>query len=111
MARLPKGFRPDNFESYSSLQCSFTTTRFLCCNFLGWESFLEANPPDILALYKTNLKYSIDSSNFPMKGYLPLIRKPCSLCKGETSFCTVLIPRKLWVFVLLTWNLKKMKKA
>ena len=31
--------------------------------------------PDILALCKTNLDDSIDSSNFSVKGYLPLIRK------------------------------------
>ena len=31
--------------------------------------------PDILALYETNLDDSIDSSNFSVRGYLPLIRK------------------------------------
>ena len=31
--------------------------------------------PDILALCKTNLDDSIDSSNFSVRGYLPLIRK------------------------------------
>ena len=36
---------------------------------------LKSNSPDILALYKTNLDDSIDSGNFSVRGYLPLIRK------------------------------------
>ena len=36
---------------------------------------LKSNSPDILALYKTNLDDSIDSGNFSVKGYLPLIQK------------------------------------
>ena len=42
------------------------------------ESFLELNSPDILALCKTNLDDSIDSGNFSVRGYLPLIRKDSS---------------------------------
>ena len=44
-------------------------------NFVECESFLESNSPDILALCKTNLDDSIDSGNFSVKGYLPLILK------------------------------------
>ena len=33
------------------------------------------NSPDILALCETNLDDSIDSDNFSVRGYLPLIQK------------------------------------
>ena len=39
------------------------------------ESFLESNSPDILALCKTNVDDSVDSGNFSVRGYLPLVRK------------------------------------
>ena len=44
-------------------------------NIVDCKSFLEPNSPDILALCETNLDDSIDSGNFSVKGYLPLIRK------------------------------------
>ena len=50
----------------------------LCSNFVDCESFLESNSPDILALCEANLDDSIDSGNFSVKGYLPLIRKDSS---------------------------------
>ena len=37
--------------------------------------FLESNYPDIHALCETNLDDSIDSGNFSVTGFLPLIRK------------------------------------
>ena len=46
--------------------------------FVDCESFLESNSPDILALCETNLDDSIDSGNFSVRGYLPLIRKDSS---------------------------------
>ena len=42
------------------------------------ESFLESNSPHILALCETNLDDSIDSGNFSVRGYLPLIQKDSS---------------------------------
>ena len=39
------------------------------------ESFFESNSPDILALCETNLNDSIDSINFSVMDYLPLIQK------------------------------------
>ena len=42
---------------------------------LSCESFLESNCLDILALCETSLDDSIDSGNFSMTGYLPLIWK------------------------------------
>ena len=78
MAILSKACKPDNFESHDSLKLSFTNIRGLRTNFVDWESFLESNSPDILALCETNLDDSIDSSNLSVGGYLPLIRKDSS---------------------------------
>ena len=75
MAILSKACEPDNFESHNSLKFSFTNVRGLPSNFVDCESFLESNSPDILALCETNLDDSIDSGNFSVTGYLPLIRK------------------------------------
>ena len=72
---LSKGCKPDNFEQRNSLELIFTNIRGLRSNFVECESFLEPNTPDILALCKTNLDYSIDSGNFFVRVYLPLIWK------------------------------------
>ena len=74
MAILSKGCKPDNFEPHSSLKLSFTNIWGLRSNFVECESFLDSNSPDILALCETNLDDSIDSGNFPVRGYLTLIR-------------------------------------
>ena len=50
-----------------------TNIRGLHSGFVDCESFLESNSPDILTLCETNLDDSIDSGNFSVKGYLPLI--------------------------------------
>ena len=78
MAILSKACKPDNFESHNPLKLSFTNIRGLHTNFVDWESFLESNSPDILALCETILDDSIDSGNFSVRGYLPLIRKDSS---------------------------------
>ena len=75
MATLSKGCQPNNFEPHNSLKLSFTNIGGFCSNFIERESFLESNSPDILAFRKTNLDDSIDSSDFSMRGYLPLIQK------------------------------------
>ena len=49
-----------------------------CLNFVECVSFLESNSPDVLALCETNLDDSIDSGNFSVRGYLPLIWKHSS---------------------------------
>ena len=72
---LPKGCTPDNFELHNSVKLSFTNIHGLCSNFVECESLLESNSPDILALCEKNLDDSIDSDNFSMRGFLPLIRK------------------------------------
>ena len=108
MAILSKRCKPDNFEPHNSLKLSFTNIRGLRSNFVECESFLESNSPDILALCETNLDDSIDSGNFSVRGYLPLIQKDsgthawsCSLCERRTSFCTGLFSRKLCGFLLM----------
>ena len=73
MTILSKACKPDNSESRNSLKLSFTNIRGLHSNFVDCESFLESNSPDILALCETNLDDSIDSGNFSVRGYLPLI--------------------------------------
>ena len=72
---LSKGCKPDNFESHNSPKLSFMNICGLQSNFVECESFLQSNSPDILALCETNLDDSIDSRNFSVTGYLPLIRR------------------------------------
>ena len=75
MAILSKACKPDNFESHSFLKLSFTNIRGFRSKFVDCDSFLESNSPDILTLCETNLDHSIDSGNFSVRGYLPLIQK------------------------------------
>ena len=75
MTILSRACKPDNFESHNSLKLSFTNIRGLPSNFVDCESFLESSSPDVLALCETNLGDSIDSGNFSVRGYLPLIQK------------------------------------
>ena len=70
---ISKACKPDNFELHNSLKLSFMNIRGLHLSFVDGESFLESNSPDILALCETNLDDSIDSGNFSVTGYLPLI--------------------------------------
>ena len=78
MAILSKACKPDNLESGNSLMLNFTNIRGLRSNFVDCESYLGSNSPDILALCETILDDSIDSGNFSVRGYLPLIRKDSS---------------------------------
>ena len=78
MVILSKVCKPDNCESHNALKLSFTNIRGLRSNFVDCKSFLESNSPDILALCETNLDDSIDSGNFFVRDYLPLIRKDSS---------------------------------
>ena len=78
LAILSKACKPDNFELHNSLKLSFMNIWGLHSNFVDCESFLESNSPDILALCETNLDDSIDSGNFSVRGYLPLIQKDSS---------------------------------
>ena len=75
MAILSEGCKLDNFEPHNSLKVSFTNIRGLRSNFVECEPFLESNSLDILALCETNLDDSIDSGDFSVGDYLPLIRR------------------------------------
>ena len=72
---LSKGCKSDNFQQHNSLKRSFIDIRGLHSNCVECESFLESNSPDILAVCQTNLDDSIDSGDFSMRVYHPLIRK------------------------------------
>ena len=78
MAILSKASEPDNFESQNFLKLNFTNIQGLRSNFVDCKFFLESNSPDILAPCKTNLDDSIDSGNFSVRGYFPLIQKDSS---------------------------------
>ena len=96
MVILSKACKPDNFEFHNFLKLSFMNIRHLSSNFVDCESFLDSNSPDILALCETNLDGLVDSGNFSVRDFLPLILKDSnSLREGRTSFCMGLICRKL----------------
>ena len=88
MAILSKGCKPDNCGLHNSLKLSFTDIQGLNSNFVECESFLESNSLGILALCEINLDDSIDSGNFSLRDYLPLIRKD-SVC--ILSICILLV--------------------
>ena len=75
MTILSKRCKPDNFKSHNSPKLSLMNISGLHSNFVDCESFLESNSPDILAICETNLDDSIDSGNFSVRDYLPLIQK------------------------------------
>ena len=103
-----KSYTDMNTNSHNSLKLSFTNIQGLHSNFVECESFLESNSPNILALCETNLDESIDSGNFfeglssfnPKRFYYSYVWS-CSSREGRTSFCTGLISRKLYRFVLM----------
>ena len=78
MVILSKACKPDNFESHSSLKLSFMNIQGLHSNCVDCKSLFESNSSEILALCETNLDDSIDSGNFSVRGYLPLIGKDSS---------------------------------
>ena len=78
MTILSNACKSDNFQLHNSLKLSFTNIRGFRSYFVDCESFLESNSPDILALCETNPDDSIDSGNFSVTGYVPLIRKDSS---------------------------------
>ena len=73
MTILSKGCKTDNFESHKSLELSFSNIGGLSLSVVECEPFLESNSPDILALFETKLDDSIDSGNFSVRGYLPIM--------------------------------------
>ena len=78
MVILSEECKPDNLELHSSLKRSIRSIGGPHSNFVDCESFLKSKTLDILALCETNLDDLIDSSNFSVRGYLPLVRKDSS---------------------------------
>ena len=72
MAILSKEVNQITLNHTTSLKLSFLNIWGLHSNFCECQSFLESNPPDILVLCETD---SIDSGNFSVRGYLPLIQQ------------------------------------
>ena len=60
---------------HHSLKLSFRNILGLCSKFGEFKSFRESNSPDILSLSEMNLDEPIDSYNFSVTGYLPLVSK------------------------------------
>lgn len=60
-----------------ALKLDLIKIRGLHSNFGVCESFLHSNSPSIVALFDKNIKNLINSRNFAVTGYLPLIRKDC----------------------------------
>ena len=87
---MSESCKPDYFEPHNSLNLRFTNIRGLSYNFVKCESFLESNSLDILALCEINLNDSIDSDNFSVRGYLPLIQKDsASHMHGIVGGCVI----------------------
>ena len=75
MAILSKVCKTDNLELHNSLKFSFMNIRGLRSNFdvLAFLQECQNICPDILAQCETSLDDSIDSGNFSVRAYLPLI--------------------------------------
>ena len=61
--------------SQNSVKLRITNIQVFCSNFFTCEPDLESSCPDNLALCETYLGDPIGSSNFSVRGYLPLIQK------------------------------------
>ena len=90
----------------------FTNIWSLCSSFVECESFLGSNSLNILALCEVNLDDPIDSGNFSVRSYLPLIQKYsvthmhglAVYLKEGFSFCMGLISRKVCgVLLVFDW--------
>ena len=104
MAILSKACKPDYFESHNSLKLSFKNICGLRLNFVECESFLESNFPDVLALGEINLDDSINSGNFAVRDYFPLMWKDSSPhMHGLTVYVKERLP--------FAWNLSLQNSA
>ena len=92
--------KPDNFKSHNALKFSFTNTRGLLSNFAGCNLSLNQTHWHPCSIWD-KLGWldwlwpflCVRLSSFNPKGFCYLYSY--SLCKGRTSFCMVLISRKL----------------
>ena len=76
----------------NSLNLRLTNTQGFFSNFFAHEPFLESSCPDNLALCETNLEDPIGSSNFSVRGYLPLFQKDSLI---HTHGLTVYVKERL----------------
>ena len=88
---------------YFTVTFTLLLSNFICC-----KSFLESSSPDIFAPYEITMYGSIDSGNFSVRGYLPLIQKDSTthmhilaLSEGRTFFQAGFMSRKLWKLSLM----------
>ena len=61
--------------SQTFVKLKFTNLQGLCSNFFPSEPFLESSSPDMFGLFETNLEDPMGSSNFSVRGYLPLVQQ------------------------------------
>ena len=108
MAILSKGCKPDNLKLYNSLKLSFMNTwAFVGILFIVSLYLNQTLLKDILVLCNTNLDNLIDSGNFSVRGYLPLIwRDSTTHMHGLAVFVKEELPfrltsRKLCRFLLM----------
>ena len=76
MAIVSKACKPDNFQLHNSVKLSFTNIQGLRSNFVNLS--LNKTLLTFLLCVRKNLEDSIDSGNFYVRGYFPLIRKDSS---------------------------------
>ena len=90
---------------HKSVKLTFTNIRGLRSNFVGCESFLESNPPDILALYESKVEDSVDSNKLSVRGcsegFCISHAWSCCLYKEWSSFCQELFSGNLSGFVFM----------
>ena len=92
-------------KPHKSVKLSFTNIGGLRSNFVGCESFLESNPPDILALYESKVEDSVDSNKLSERGcsegFCISHAWSCCLYKEWSSFCQELFSGNLSGFVFM----------
>lgn len=74
MAKISKVHRSNKLHSNKSLKRSFTNIQINHPKFVDCELALVPNFLDIFALCETNMEDLIDSRNFFVRAYLPLIQ-------------------------------------
>ena len=75
MVILSKQCKPDNIQPDNSLKLSFTNIRGVPSNLVDFESYLESNTPEILALCESIWDASTDAGNFFVTDYFTLTQK------------------------------------
>ena len=93
---ISQGYKPDNFESHSSLKLSFTSIRGVCLYLWNVNLSLNQTLPISLLNVRQNCMTPLILAISLFEGLSPFNLKGlcCSyawsrcLCEGRTSFCT-----------------------